>query len=507
MLRAVYNEIVEQSGGYRMKWKCPECGTENEGTQTRCTCGFSATAEEQARYPVESCHESHAPGEGFRSRQEYESWKCRRIRENTEKRRRAELDGLDVKNCFSILGLKPEAAREEADVAYQDLTRVWQPDRFPQDQEMQQKARDKLREIQDAYDRLVFHFNETGREGIVTNEGRSREPGFTPSARPSMPAAGYPKDKKTSNMIIIISASVSLGLLIIVVLLYFAYRPARESSIPVQKEAATIPSPSLEVSFEKDIRQAGEHIKNKDWKGLLDLSQDLARSHPEIAMFWMYQCVANNNLGMNRRAIDSCNQAINRKPDLAEAYAHRAVAYDILGNHQQFIADYKSAARLGYKYAQEYLNLQNIVWNKPSTGTEDKPVRPMPQKSVPEKKDLTRGSDETWFKKGRDLYRNGRYRAAIEEFSRAIKANPDNLDYLQYRGHAYYKSGQYEKSVKDFTDLIGYHSLTSVHYISRGRAYIQIGQRKLALADFKKACNMGDPDGCRMLTKVSSSVQ
>lgn len=57
--------------------------------------------------------------------------------------------------CLEVLGLAPEAAAHEIKAAYRDLAKVWHPDRFTHDPRLQQKAQEKLKEINDAYQQLL----------------------------------------------------------------------------------------------------------------------------------------------------------------------------------------------------------------------------------------------------------------------------------------------------------------------------------------------------------------
>ncbi len=53
-----------------------------------------------------------------------------------------------------VLGLEPGASREAIKSAYRDLTKVWHPDRFSHDAELQRKAGEQLQAINEAYEKL-----------------------------------------------------------------------------------------------------------------------------------------------------------------------------------------------------------------------------------------------------------------------------------------------------------------------------------------------------------------
>jgi DnaJ-class molecular chaperone len=61
----------------------------------------------------------------------------------------------EVKHYYRILELKPGASADEIKRAYKDLAKVWHPDRFPNDLPLQQRANEKLKEINSAYQGLM----------------------------------------------------------------------------------------------------------------------------------------------------------------------------------------------------------------------------------------------------------------------------------------------------------------------------------------------------------------
>lgn len=62
------------------------------------------------------------------------------------------MDSLD--RYYEILGLEPGTSQEDVKRAYRDMAKVWHPDRFPNDPRLQQKAEAKLRDINEAYERV-----------------------------------------------------------------------------------------------------------------------------------------------------------------------------------------------------------------------------------------------------------------------------------------------------------------------------------------------------------------
>jgi len=60
----------------------------------------------------------------------------------------------DRDRAYRILGLDTGASREEIDEAYEDLKAVWHPDRFADKPELQAKARERQKAVENAYQAL-----------------------------------------------------------------------------------------------------------------------------------------------------------------------------------------------------------------------------------------------------------------------------------------------------------------------------------------------------------------
>ena len=61
---------------------------------------------------------------------------------------------MDIRQCFDVLELDSNASMDDAKQAYKDMVNIWHPDRFSNNPRLKQKAEDKLKEINEAYEMM-----------------------------------------------------------------------------------------------------------------------------------------------------------------------------------------------------------------------------------------------------------------------------------------------------------------------------------------------------------------
>jgi DnaJ-class molecular chaperone len=66
---------------------------------------------------------------------------------------------MNIRKCFEILELDQDASLSEIRQAYLDLVNVWHPDRFIQNPRLREKAENKLRSINTAYEKLTEYLS------------------------------------------------------------------------------------------------------------------------------------------------------------------------------------------------------------------------------------------------------------------------------------------------------------------------------------------------------------
>jgi hypothetical protein len=77
----------------------------------------------------------------------------------------------NIRRCYEILGIEPGVSQDEIKQAYKDLAFVWHPDRYSHNPRLQQKAQDKLKEINYAYEFLNSYNSSTT---LQANKSQSR---------------------------------------------------------------------------------------------------------------------------------------------------------------------------------------------------------------------------------------------------------------------------------------------------------------------------------------------
>jgi curved DNA-binding protein CbpA len=107
---------------------------------------------------------------------------------------------LLAKEALDVLALRPGATAVEIKEAYRDMVKVWHPDRFGSDPRLRQKAEDKLKQINKAYQILVSG-SAPGETHTAKPEGEARSKGdVSPrsSTTSPIPQSGRARSRRSS---------------------------------------------------------------------------------------------------------------------------------------------------------------------------------------------------------------------------------------------------------------------------------------------------------------------
>jgi tetratricopeptide (TPR) repeat protein len=100
---------------------------------------------------------------------------------------------------------------------------------------------------------------------------------------------------------------------------------------------------------------------------------------------------------------------------------------------------------------------------------------------------------EAYIKQGVANVKLKKYNQAIEDFSQAIKLDPNNAEYYYKRGVTYGNLNQHQKAIEDFNEAIRLNPKYAEAYSNRGFVYmVKLDDKKKACSDWKRACELGD---------------
>ena len=83
---------------------------------------------------------------------------------------------MDINKCYEILEVNKDATPDQVKQAYKDLVNIWHPDRVSNNPRLKQKAEDKLKEINTAYEKVNLHLSSTKQNVAKSNLSTSTYP-------------------------------------------------------------------------------------------------------------------------------------------------------------------------------------------------------------------------------------------------------------------------------------------------------------------------------------------
>ncbi|PLX01066.1 MAG: hypothetical protein C0594_14630 [Marinilabiliales bacterium] len=87
---------------------------------------------------------------------------------------------------------------------------------------------------------------------------------------------------------------------------------------------------------------------------------------------------------------------------------------------------------------------------------------------------------------------SGDYKGAIEDYTKAISKDPEDLNAYLKRAFAYGIVKEYDKAVADYSKVIKSNPDHALSYLSRGSAYNKLKKYEKALADFDKVLSIDE---------------
>ncbi len=121
---------------------------------------------------------------------------------------------------------------------------------------------------------------------------------------------------------------------------------------------------------------------------------------------------------------------------------------------------------------------------------------------------LKEGLDEqNYVKRGLNRFEKNDFKRAINDFTRALRLNPENTDIYLVRANAKIKCEQFKKAIEDFNLYFQCNPNNINALLDRGDCYLKLVNVELALKDFNEAYSFGSKEALAKIRIIENQLQ
>ncbi|XP_015269501.1 PREDICTED: RNA polymerase II-associated protein 3 [Gekko japonicus] len=213
-------------------------------------------------------------------------------------------------------------------------------------------------------------------------------------------------------------------------------------------------------------------------------------------------------------AESDCNLALAINKNYTKAYARRGAARFALQNFMGAKEDYEKVLELdpdNFEAKSELRKIEQAVMLKEDSQSEETDAHKRAQ-TVEEIKqiDMEQCKQKAIAEKdlGNGYFKEGKYEAAIECYTRGIAADGTNALLPANRAMAYLRTQKYEEAEKDCSQAVLLDSSYSKAYARRGTARAALGKFKEAIQDFEMVLKLepGNKQAINEVTKLKNEL-
>ena len=256
-------------------------------------------------------------------------------------------------------------------------------------------------------------------------------------------------------------------------------------SYVIEKEPGRVPMAHINrgvVSMDKgDMEKAGD-----DFDRAIAINPLAYKAHNNRGLVFLA-------MKQYDKAMEAFREALDINPSYVDAYFNRGLAFTASGRPNEAIEDFNKAIALRPSDGDAYYR-RGLVF----LGTEeyDKAIEDFNRAIA-----LNSAYYLVYTNLGVAYGKTGRVDEALQALSKSISLKPDNPSAYNNRAFTYYRMGRHEEALKDLDTLIQLDQNDAPSYINRGNLHIAMGRKELAVADFRKACDLGNAEGCSLLKR------
>ncbi|XP_043086673.1 RNA polymerase II-associated protein 3 isoform X2 [Puntigrus tetrazona] len=196
-------------------------------------------------------------------------------------------------------------------------------------------------------------------------------------------------------------------------------------------------------------------------------------------------------------AESDCDLAIALDGKYVKAYVRRAAARAALGRHREALEDYEVVLKLDPENAEAQNELQKLQQVCRRSASADPSQQQRKQEAVVEKD------------RGNAYFKEGKYEAAVECYSRGMEADETNALLPANRAMAYLKLHRFSEAEQDCSSALALDSTYTKAFARRATARAALGRSREAREDFQQVLKLepGNRQALSEIEKLSAEMR
>ncbi|MCL6613893.1 MAG: tetratricopeptide repeat protein [Firmicutes bacterium] len=225
--------------------------------------------------------------------------------------------------------------------------------------------------------------------------------------------------------------------------------------------------------------------------------------------YWYYEvAVTYYKLGRDDQAMAAINKALSLRPQDAAYLSFRGLLYYRKGLIERALLDIESARELATKKSEYRSNANEIAYKLLLKGYEYHKAKEY-DRAIAEY-DLAARFDpeygELYYWRARVYVDRNDLGRALADLETAVRLAPTHFDSYLLLDWILARERRWDTIIAYWTRFIELQPDNARAYLERGGAYYHKGDLEAALRDAKKACELGDEEGCRQYQKLLSQI-
>ncbi|MFB8788484.1 MAG: tetratricopeptide repeat protein [Potamolinea sp.] len=236
-----------------------------------------------------------------------------------------------------------------------------------------------------------------------------------------------------------------------------------------------------------DWSKRGETLLElKRYKEALDAYNQAVELKPEYAEAFLGQGNSLLELKRYEESIEAYDKAIQIQPNYVDAWNGRGKALDFLQRHEAAINAFDGAIKIQPNNLESWHNKGNLQIKlqqySEAIASFDKAVKIQPNYSP------------AWHRRGWALHNLRRYQEAVESYDKAVEFKPDSSDSWYQRGNALINLQKYKEAVESYDKAVQFQPNLYTAWYSKGSALSNLRQYKEAVVSFDQAVKFNPND-------------